>query len=82
MRGGAGPAHLRVDVRVDAQQHFDGLAHSARRSRDVVQVKLGVDVDEHALAHRQLELPRQLSVAVQDGPAEQAHCIASGSGRL
>lgn len=60
---------LWVDVRVNAQQHFHGRANCARCRRNVVQVKLRVDVDKHAFAHRQLELPRELAVAIQDRPA-------------
>jgi hypothetical protein len=61
--------HLRVHVGVDPDQDARGRALGARRGRDVLQIKLGVHVDERALAHRQPQLLRQLAVAIEDGPA-------------
>lgn len=61
--------HLWVDIWVDADQHARGLASGLRRCGDVVQVKFGVHVDQHALLHGQAQLPGQLAIAVEDGPA-------------
>ena len=68
LAGSVERTHLRVNIWVDADQHARGLAHGLRRSGDVVQVKLGVHVDQHALLHGQAQLPGQLAVAIEDGP--------------
>ena len=60
-------AHLRVDVRVDAQEDPRDLPRGLCRRGDVRQVELRVHVDQRAVLHGQAQLPRQLSVAVEDG---------------
>ena len=59
--------NLRVDVRVDPQQHPRDLAGGPGRSRHVGQVELRVDVDQRAALDGQAQLPGQLAVAVEDG---------------
>ncbi len=63
--------NLRIDIWVDADQHAHGLPGGAPRSGDVLQVELGVDVDQHAVLGRELQLPGQLAVAIEHGPVAQ-----------
>eukprot|EP00166_Cyanidium_caldarium_P001060 ctg_1475.g289 len=59
--------HLRVDVRVDAQDDAGAGGDATRRRLDVLQVELGVDVDEAAGVHGHVDLQWRLAVAVENG---------------
>lgn len=47
------------------------IIHQATTHLDVGQVKLRVHIDEHAVLHCQLQLARQLAVAIEYGPADE-----------
>lgn len=58
--------NLRVDVRVDSQQHPRDLPRGLGSRGDVGEVELRVHVDQGPALHRQPELPGELAVAVED----------------
>ena len=61
-------AHLWVNVRVDTEHEARALVVLARCGLNVLKVKLRVNVDQDAFLDGQLQLPRQLAIAVEDGP--------------
>ena len=67
---------LWVNVRVDADQDLDRLANLLGCSLDVVQIKLAIHIDQHLMLHGQLQLPGQLTIAIEHSPALQAVMVA------
>ena len=57
-------AYLRVDVRVDAQQHLHRRVGALCCCDDVVQVELRVHIDQHSLPGSLLQLPGQLTISI------------------
>lgn len=63
--------HLWVHVRVDADQHFHRLLYFLCSSPDVEKVEFAVYIDQDAMLHSELKLPRLLTVAIENSPACQ-----------
>ena len=66
--------HLRINVRVDADQNLDGLVKFLSSSPDVVQVKLAVYVDQHPMLNSQFKLPWKLPIAIENSPTFAKLC--------
>ena len=73
--------HLGVNVRVNPDQDARRFVDCPRRSCDILQVKLGVHINQRALLNRQSQLLRQLAIAIEDCPTIHNKRVSDNLGK-
>lgn len=66
---------LRINIGVDPDQDPSLLAHCFGSSRNILQVKLTVAIDQHALLNGKSQFLRELPITIEDRSAEKLHLM-------